>query len=82
MVALEIPVNAHSRNYLLGQKILASSVHSCTFKVRPIGQILLLSSCYIVNQENNNFGLHQLFEGPFVSEKKTFSLYAVIANLC
>jgi hypothetical protein len=43
--------------------------------------ILRLSSCYIVNQENNNFGLHQFFEGPFFSEKKTLSLYAVIAGL-
>jgi hypothetical protein len=66
MVALETPVNEHSKNYLLGQKILASSVHPCTFKVRPMGQILLLSSCYIVNQENNNFRLHQFFDNTAV----------------
>jgi hypothetical protein len=32
----------------------------------------------IVNQENNNFGLHQFFEATFLSESKTLS----IANLC
>jgi hypothetical protein len=70
------------RNYLLDQKILAHFVHSCTFKERPKGQILWLSSCYIVNQENNNFGLYQCFQGPFLSEKQNLSLYAVIASLC
>ena len=86
MVALKTHINAqqhHSlkRNYLLGQKILASSVYSCTFKVRLI-QILRLSFCYIVNQENDNFGLHHFLEAPFLSEEKTLSLYTVIANLC
>jgi hypothetical protein len=56
------------RNYLLGLKILACSVHSCTFGVIPMGQILQLSSCCTVNQEN--VGLHQCFRGPFLSEKK------------
>ena len=50
--------------------------------MRPKGQILRLSSCYTVNQQNNNFGLHQFLEGPFLTEKQTLSLYAVIANLC
>jgi hypothetical protein len=59
------------RCYLLGQKILASSAHSGTFKVRPVGQILLLSSSYIVNK-NNNFGLRQFFEGPYLSEEKKY----------
>jgi hypothetical protein len=35
MVALETLINSHGRNYLLGQKTLASYVHSCTFKVKP-----------------------------------------------
>ena len=34
-----------------------------------------------MNQENNNLGLHQFFEGSFRSEKQTLSLYAVIANV-
>jgi hypothetical protein len=47
-----------------------------------MGQILQASSCCTVNQENNNFGLHQFFEGLFLSEKKATSLYAVPAYLC
>jgi hypothetical protein len=82
MVALKTPIDIYSRNYLLGQKILASSAHSCILKVRPMGQILRVSSCYIVNQDNNNFGLHQFFEGQFLSKKETLSLYALINNLC
>jgi hypothetical protein len=33
-------------------------------------------------ESRKEVGLHQFFEGPFLSEKKSFSLYAVIANLC
>jgi hypothetical protein len=51
---------------LFGKKFLAGFVHSCTFKVRPVGQILLPYSCRAVNQENN-FGLHQFLEEPFFS---------------
>ena len=40
MVALETLVDAHSRNYLLGHKILAHFLRSYTLKVRPVGQIL------------------------------------------
>ena len=64
----------HTATSQSSEKLLVGPENSdtfCTFKVRLKGQILRLSSCYIVNQENSNFGLHQFFEGPFLSEKKT-----------
>jgi hypothetical protein len=46
------------------------------------GSNLKPSSCCIVAQENNNFGLHKFFEGYLLSEEKPISLPAVIAVLC
>jgi hypothetical protein len=49
--------------------------------LKNLGQNLRLASCLFVNEENN-FGLHQFFERPILSEKETTSLCALIADLC
>jgi hypothetical protein len=49
------------------QEILTRSV-----LLSPMGQILRPSSCCIVSQENNNFGLHKFFEDNFLGNRKPF----------
>jgi hypothetical protein len=48
----------------------------------PMGQILQTSYCCNVSQENNNFTLHQFFEGQLFGTKKTTSLSAVTTYFC
>jgi hypothetical protein len=86
MVGLETPINAQSniiilRDYLLGQKILASSVHSCTYKLRPVGRFYrLLPVALLVRKTTISVFTFSLKDG-FLVKIKPF-LHVLLLRIC